>query len=77
MRERSYLCARSAAVCPLRIACWFGDKCVLGGPYFKKVGDTYLEEWDIKPGDAQPVPNGGGSRPQTESRPVIPMPLYR
>jgi len=29
---------------------------VVGGPYFKKIGDTYLEEWDAKPGnDVQPT----------------------
>jgi hypothetical protein len=56
MRGRSYLCARSGSVCPLRLACWFANKCVVGGPYFKKIGDTYLEEWDAKPGnDVQPT----------------------
>ena len=56
MRGRSYLCARSGSVCPLRLACWFAKKCVVGGPYFKKLGDIYLEEWDAKPGnDVQPI----------------------
>jgi hypothetical protein len=26
---------------PLRGACWVGEKCVLSGPYFKKIGNTY------------------------------------
>ena len=44
MGGRSYLCARSATFCPLRVACWFSEKCPIGGPYFKKIGDTYLRE---------------------------------
>jgi hypothetical protein len=60
MRGRSYLCARSASVCPLRFACWFAKKCVVGGPYFKKVGNTYVREWDAKLGDnIQPTLDGG------------------
>ena len=51
MAARSYLCARSAEFCPLRVACWFSEKCVIGGPYFKKIGDTYLREDDPAPAD--------------------------
>jgi hypothetical protein len=30
-----------------RLACYPGEKCVLGGPYFKKIGNTYyMREWD-------------------------------
>ena len=32
---------------PLRGACWVGEKCVLSGPYYKKIGNTYyMREWD-------------------------------
>jgi hypothetical protein len=32
---------------PLKGACWVGEKCVLSGPYFKKIGNTYyMREWD-------------------------------
>jgi hypothetical protein len=32
---------------PLRGACSPGQKCVLSGPYFKKIGNTYyMREWD-------------------------------
>jgi hypothetical protein len=32
---------------PLKDACWTGEKCVLSGPYFKKVGNTYyMRQWD-------------------------------
>jgi hypothetical protein len=32
---------------PLKGACWVGEKCVLNGPYFKKIGSTYYtREWD-------------------------------
>ena len=32
---------------PLKGACWTGEKCVLSGPYFKKIGNTYyMREWD-------------------------------
>jgi hypothetical protein len=63
MRGRSYLCARSGSVCPLRLACWFAKKCVVGGPYFKKVGNTYVREWDAKPGDnIQPTLDGGAGQ---------------
>jgi hypothetical protein len=53
MRERSYLCARSGSACPLRFACWLTKKCVVGGPYFKKAGNTYVhDEWGAKQGNA-------------------------
>jgi hypothetical protein len=41
---------------PLRGACWVGEKCVISGPYFKKIGDTYyMRRWDRAeaPGHAQ------------------------
>jgi hypothetical protein len=32
---------------PLKGACYTGEKCVLSGPYFKKIGNTYyMREWD-------------------------------
>jgi hypothetical protein len=31
--------------------CWLSEKCVIGGPYFKKVGDTYLQEDHPAPAD--------------------------
>jgi hypothetical protein len=32
---------------PLKGACWTGEKCVLSGPYFKKIGNTYyMREWE-------------------------------
>lgn len=32
---------------PLKGACWTGETCVLTGPYFKKIGNTYyVREWD-------------------------------
>lgn len=32
---------------PLKGACWVGEKCVLSGPYFKKIGNSYyMREWD-------------------------------
>jgi hypothetical protein len=32
---------------PLKGACYPGEKCVLSGPYFKKIGNTYyMREWD-------------------------------
>ena len=32
---------------PLKGTCYPGEKCVLGGPYFKKIGNTYyMREWD-------------------------------
>jgi hypothetical protein len=32
---------------PLKGACWTGEKCVLSGPYFKKIGNTYyMRQWD-------------------------------
>jgi hypothetical protein len=32
---------------PLRGACWTGERCVLSGPYFKKIGNTYyMRTWD-------------------------------
>ena len=55
MHGRSYLCARSGSVCPLRFACWFTKKCAVGGPYFKKVGNTYVREWDANGNDVQPI----------------------
>ena len=67
MRERSYLCARSGSVCPLRLACWFAKKCVVGGPYFRKVGNTYV----LKHGNnVQPTLDGGiGQDAQAQSAP--------
>jgi hypothetical protein len=36
-----------AAHWPLRGACYTGEKCVLKGPYFKKIGNTYyMKEWE-------------------------------
>lgn len=32
---------------PLKGACWAGEKCVLSGPYFKRIGNTYyMREFD-------------------------------
>jgi hypothetical protein len=32
---------------PLRGACWVGETCMLMGPYFKKIGNTYyLRVWN-------------------------------
>jgi hypothetical protein len=32
---------------PLKGACYAGEKCILTGPYFKKIGNTYyMREWD-------------------------------
>jgi hypothetical protein len=32
---------------PLKGACWVGEKCVISGKYFKKIGKTYyMREWD-------------------------------
>ena len=32
---------------PLRGACWPGERCILTGPYFKKIGHTYyMRTWD-------------------------------
>ncbi len=32
---------------PLKGACWVGEKCMLSGPYFTKIGNTYyMREWD-------------------------------
>src|SRR3974390_1416404 len=32
---------------PLKVACWLGEKCILSGPYYKKIGNTYyMREWD-------------------------------
>src|SRR5262245_28223903 len=32
---------------PLRGVCWTGERCVLTGPYFKKIGNTYyMWAWD-------------------------------
>ena len=32
---------------PLKGACWTGEKCVLSGPYFKKISSTYyMRQWD-------------------------------
>ena len=32
---------------PLRGACWTGEKWILSGPYFKKIGNTYyMRAWD-------------------------------
>lgn len=32
---------------PLKGSCWAGEKCVLSGKYFKKIGNTYyMREWD-------------------------------
>ena len=45
--RRPYLCVRSRSVCLLRVVCRFKEKCVFGGPYFKKVGNGYV---------LQPVP---------------------
>jgi hypothetical protein len=32
---------------PLRGLCWTGEKCVLSGPYFKRIGSTYyMRQWN-------------------------------
>lgn len=32
---------------PLKGACWIGEKCVLRGPYFKRIANTYyMRTWD-------------------------------
>jgi hypothetical protein len=40
MGERSYLCARSGEICPLRIMCWLSEKCVIGGVIRKRFKKT-------------------------------------
>jgi hypothetical protein len=42
IRRRPYLCARSGSFCPLRVVCWFNEKCPVGGPYFKKISNSYV-----------------------------------
>ena len=58
--RRSYLCTRSASFCPLRVVCWFSGKCPIGGPYFKKVGNSYVQQ----PANAElPAPRRQIERP--------------
>jgi hypothetical protein len=46
---------------PLRGACWPGERCILSGPYFKNIGNTYyMRAWDKAeaPGHSLEVPAG-------------------
>lgn len=46
---------------PLRGACWPGERCILSGPYFTKIGNTYyMRAWDKAeaPGHPLEVPAG-------------------